>query len=304
MRKALGLMLVQLLAMCTCVSAATPGEQFAQMLELLKITPKDDSLRENIVRLGKELKPAPAIPEAARRALVRGNTALEAATGPDDYVRAARNYEEAAGLAPWWGAAYLSLARVQDLQLDYRSAQRNVHIYMVAIASPEEARKAQDYLYELEYKQERADKTRSENDSKYGWASGQWSVTKKVFDINGNPVVQTDPVVTRSSIEGSRVMLNVAGDTKEHGYPGGYNDSPSRVDNSFRVSYDDSGQLVMEIFGPRDPYTCPTAYDWNQVKFDVSSDRRTITATREDLYAPPICKPTGNSTVWVFERAP
>ncbi|HEX4585552.1 MAG TPA: hypothetical protein VH183_12040 [Burkholderiaceae bacterium] len=304
MRKVLGLLLVQLLAMCIGVSAATPAEQFAQMLEVLQKTPKDDSLRENIARLARELKPAPPIPEEARRALVRGNTALEEATAPDDYARAAKIYEEAATLAPWWGAAYLDLARAQELALDYRSAQRNLKLYMLTIVSPDDARKAQDYLYALEDKQERADRTKNENDSRFGWLSGGWTVTKKVLDQSGYAVVQADPVATRGNIEGDHVTLKVLANTLAHDYRGGgYLDSEIRVENSFRVSYDPSGQLVMELFGARDTYTCPTAYDWNQVDFDLSSDRRMITATREYLYGPPSCKPSGYSIVWVFERA-
>ena len=303
MRKVLGLMLAGLLAACICVCAATPREQFAQMLDLLQKTPRDDGLREDIVRRAQQLKPAPVIPEEARRALVRGNTALDEATGADDYARAAKHYEDATALAPWWGAAYLNLARARELQLDYVSAQRSLKIYLLTVVSPEEARKAQDYLYALEDKQERADKTKNENDTRFGWLSGQWRMTKKLVDKSSIALDQTDPLITRSNIDGDRVMLKFAAETLEHDYRlGGERVSPVRVDNSFRVSYDSSGQLTMEVFGARDQYTCPVAYDWNDVAFELTPDRRTITATREDLYGPPSCKPSGFSTVWVLER--
>lgn len=274
-----------------------------QMLDLLQKTPKDDALRENVVRFALQLKPAPAIPEEARRALVRGSTALEEAASEDDYARAARHFEEAAALAPWWGAAYLNLAKARELQLDYVAAERSLRFYMLTVSSPEEARKAQDYLYALEDKQERADRARKEIDAKYGWLTGPWRMTKKVLDKSGIAVVQTDPVITRSDIEGNRVMLKFAAETTQHDYQqGGEQASLARVDNAFRVSYDSSGQLVMEVFGARDRYTCPVAYDWNEVAFELGADRRTITATRENLFAPPDCKPSGYSTVWVLER--
>jgi hypothetical protein len=303
MRKSFQLMLAQLFAVCVCVAAATPREQFAQMLDLLQKTPQDEALREGIVRLAPQLKPAPAIPEEARRALVRGDTAQAEATTTDDYARAAKHYEDAAALAPWWGAAYLSLAKVRELQLDYLSAQRNLKIYMLSTVAPEDARKAQDYLYALEDKQERADKSKNENDAKFGWASGQWRMTKSLVDRSGIAVTRTDPLIAKGNIEGDRVTLKFAAESMEHDFrTGGERISPARLDDSFRVSYDRSGRVIIELFGARNQYTCPLAYDWNEVAFELGADRRTITATREDLYAPPSCKPSGYSTVWVFER--
>jgi hypothetical protein len=314
MRKVLGSMFVCLFVVSVGAFAQTAREQLAQMLDVLQKTPKDDAVRESIIRLARDLKPAPPIPEEARRALIRGNTALEEATGVDDYARAARHYEDALALAPWWGPAYLSLARAQELQFDYRSAQRNMRFYTLTGISAEDVRKAQDYLYALEEKQERADKTRAEFDSKFGWLNGQWRLTRKLLDRSGYAVAETDPVPARSNVEGNRVTLRVSADTMEHdhrhggsgsyGSYGAYDVSPTRVDDTFRVSYDSSGQLVMEIYGARDRYTCPVAYDWNPIQFVVSTDQRTITATREDLYGPPNCQPSGYSITWVLERAP
>lgn len=298
-------MLVHLLVLSAGASAQTPREQFAQMLAVLQKTPNNEGLRENIVRLARQLQPAPAIPEEARRALIRGNTALEDATGLDDYARAAAHYEEAAALAPWWGAAYMSLARARELQSDYVSAQRNVKLYVLTAISPEDARKAQDYLYALQDKQERADRRKADLDTKFGWLSGHWRLTKKLLDRSGYVVAETDPVAARSNVEGNRVMLKAAADTLEHDYRhGGYDASPTRVDQSFRIFYDGSGQLVMELFGARDPSMCPVTFDWNPVEFEVSDDRRTITATRENLYGPPTCQPSGYSNRWVLERTP
>jgi hypothetical protein len=311
MRKALGWMLVGLSVISVGALAQAPREQFAQMLDVLRKTPKDDALRESVIRLARDLNPAPPIPEEARRALIRGNTALEEATGVDDYARAARHYEEALALAPWWAPAYLSLARAQELQFDYRSAQRNLRFYTLTGISAEDARKAQDYRYALEDKQDRADKTRAEIDNKYGWLNGQWRLTRKLLDRSGYAVAETDPVPARSSVEADRVTLRVSADTMEHDYRhggsgsyGAYDVSATRLDDAFRVSYDSSGQLVMEIYGARDRSTCPVDYDWHPVQFEVSTDQRTITATRDDLFGPPNCQPSGYSTTWVLERAP
>jgi hypothetical protein len=296
-------MLALLCAMSTGALAQTSRAEFAQMLDILRKTPKDDALREQIVRAAVALKPAPAIPEEARRELIRGNTALEEAVGVEDYARAAGHYEGALALAPWWGPAYLSLARAQELQLDYRAAEYSLKFYMLAAASPDETRKAQDYLYTLQYKQERADKAQGDYDAKYGWLSGQWTLTRKSLDKDGYPLKQTDPVLARSSVESGSVVLKVAADTMEHDYAGGgYKVSPTRVDNSFRVSYDASGQLILELYGEPDPTMCPAQYGWHQVDFELGPDRRTITATQEQRYRLPSCELSGLSTTWVFER--
>jgi hypothetical protein len=303
MRKMLGCLLAQLLVVSFGAAAQTPREQFAQMLGTLQKTPKDDALRESIVRLGHELKPAPAVPEDARRELVRGNTALEEATGLDDYASAARHYESALALAPWWGAAYLNLARAQELQFDYASAERNLKLYMLTAASPDDSRKAQDYLYALQFKQERADRTRADYDNKFGWLSGQWTVSRKLLDNSGYAVVETDPVATQRSVDGSRVTLKVEADTTEHDHRyGADRDSPMRVNGSFRMTYDASGQIVMEMLGAHDSNTCPVEYGWNGIDFQLGSGGQTFTATRAELYGPPKCEPSGYSTVWVFQR--
>lgn len=303
MRKTLTLMLAAFFAAGICASAATPGEQFAEMRDLLQKTPKDDALRESIVRLGRDLNPAPAVPEEARRALVRGNVALGEAKGLDDYARAARHYEEAANLAPWWGAAYLSLARAQELQFDYGSAERNMKLYILTATSPEDARSAQDYLYALQDKQERFDRRKAEYDTRYGWLSGQWSMTRKLLDKSGTPVMETDPMTPRSSVEDNRLVLKIAAPTTEHDYRyGGDTASSVRIENSFRLSYDVSGQLLVEVFGARDENTCPVEYGWNGVNYQLGAGRRTMTVTRDELYAPPNCTPSGYSTVWVFQR--
>jgi hypothetical protein len=296
-------MLTLLCAMSTGALAQTSRAEFAQMLDILRKTPKDDALREQIVRAAVALKPTPAIPEEARRELIRGNTALEEAVGVEDYARAAGHYEGALALAPWWGPAYLSLARAQELQLDYRSAEHNLKLYMLAAASADESRKAQDYLYALEEKQERAEKAKSDYDAKYGWLSGQWTLTRKSLDNSGYPLKQSDPVVARSSVERGAVVLKAAADTMERDYGGGgYKVLPTRVDNSFRVSYDASGQLILELYGEPDPTMCPAQYGWHPVDFELGADRRTMTVTQEQLYRLPSCQPSGNSTVWVLER--
>jgi hypothetical protein len=305
MRKVFGWMLAPLLVVSFGAFAQTPREKFAQMLDTLQKTPKDDALRESIVRLGRDLKPAPAVPEDARRELVRGNTALDEGSSADDYARAVTHYEDALALAPWWGAAYIGLARAEEQQSDYSSAERNLKLYMLTTTTADDSRKAQDYLYSLQDKLDRADKKRADYDTKFGWLAGQWSLTKRLVDQNGYTVADTDPVEIRSTEEGSRVVLRADAETGERSYNSGVAFPASiRVASSLRLSYDASGQLKMELFGADDAFTCPALQGWRTIDFELSDDRKTITAKRLHFYPPPVCQESTYSLVWFLQRAP
>jgi hypothetical protein len=305
MRTVLGSIFASLLIVSFGALGATPREQFAQMLDTLQKTPGDDTLRESIIRLGQELKPAPAIPEEARRALIRGNTAIDDGKGADDYARAAKHYQDALALAPWWGVAYSGLARAQELQFDYASAERNLKLYMLTTTNADDARRAQDYLYVLQDKQDRADSKKADYDNKFGWLGGQWSLTRRVIDQNYFLVAESAPVDLRSSEDGSRVVLRADGESTERSHNYGVDIPTSiRVANSFRLSYDASGQLKLEIYGADDSYTCPNVQGWRKVDFELADDRKTITAKRVYFYAPPVCQESTYTQLWILQRAP
>ena len=64
---------IALFAFMVSAHAQSPREQLTQMVEQLQKTPSDNALREKIIKLAREVKPAPAVPEEANRAFVRGN---------------------------------------------------------------------------------------------------------------------------------------------------------------------------------------------------------------------------------------
>jgi len=160
---------MRLIVFFTCLTLAasayaqSPREQLQQMTVQLQQTPNDTTLRERIIKLGAEMKPAPAVPEEARRAFVRGNTAMTEAKTPDEYVRAVDLYKEAIAIAPWWGRPYFNLSKAHELRQEYDRAILALKFYMLTTSSEEEAREAQDYSYVLEEKRDRqakADDTR------------------------------------------------------------------------------------------------------------------------------------------------
>lgn len=157
--KSLSKKLIQLvfisLALIASVQAQSPREQLQQLTAQLQQTPSDNALRERIIKLGAELKPAPAIPEEARRAFVRGNAAMSEAKTPEEYARAVQLYHEALSIAPWWGDPYFNLAKVRELRQEYDAAILGLRFFLLTGIAGNDARQAQDQIYVLEEKRDR-----------------------------------------------------------------------------------------------------------------------------------------------------
>lgn len=143
------------LVLASSVHAQSPREQLQQMVEQLQKAPNDNALRERIIKLGAELKPAPAIPEEAERRMVRGETAFKGATSVADYQEAAKEYEQATLAAPWYGDAYYNLGLVQDKAGDYKAALRSLNFAL--LTSPDN-KEIKALIYQVEYRAEKEDK--------------------------------------------------------------------------------------------------------------------------------------------------
>ena len=146
---------IALFAFMASAHAQSPREQLNQMVEQLQKTPTDNALREKIIKLTREVKPAPAVPEEARRPLVRGNAVMSDAKGADEYARASKLYEEAILIAPWWGDPYFNLAKAQELKQDYEGAIQSLKFFLLSGSVGNDARQAQDHIYALEEKRDR-----------------------------------------------------------------------------------------------------------------------------------------------------
>jgi tetratricopeptide (TPR) repeat protein len=136
----------------TYVAAAeTPREQLKQLVEQLKKAPTDSALRERIIKLAGEIKPAPALPEEAERRMMRGTAALEGAKSVADYRDAAKEFEQATLAAPWHGDAYFNLGAAQDRAEQYEAALRSLRL--AQLASPDAAG-VRALLFKVEYRHE------------------------------------------------------------------------------------------------------------------------------------------------------
>jgi tetratricopeptide (TPR) repeat protein len=101
-------------------------------------------------------KAKPAVSEAARKAFVSANTIMAEAKTPADYADAARLYEEAAAAAPQWPDPHFNLAKARELAGQYDPAVAALKRY-IALGGAD-ARQAQDLVYALETKRDRAAK--------------------------------------------------------------------------------------------------------------------------------------------------
>ena len=112
----------------------------------------DISNRRLIIKLAGGLKPAPAIPEEARKHFVEGTAIVKAAKNPAQQALAAQSFVEALKLAPWWGDAYYNLGVAQELAEKYDEAEQAFNFYLLSNPKATEKREVQDRIYALSAK--------------------------------------------------------------------------------------------------------------------------------------------------------
>ena len=146
-------LLFTVLILTNTANAESPREQLKQMVGQLQANPDDNALREQIIKLAQELKPAPAVPEEAERRMARGTAAFKGAKSVADYRDAAKEFEQATLAAPWYGDAYLNLGVTQDKAENYEAALRSLKL--AQLASPND-KEIKALIYEVEYRNEKA----------------------------------------------------------------------------------------------------------------------------------------------------
>jgi tetratricopeptide (TPR) repeat protein len=155
----LALICVSWLTMST--QAQSPREQLNQLVAQLQTTPSDDALREKIIKLAQALKPLPALPQEANRRMARGMVAFKEAKSEADFKDAVTEFQQATLAAPWYADAYYNLGIAQNKANDFAAAARSLKLYLVAAPDAPDAKAAQDLLYEMEFRQEKANKEKA-----------------------------------------------------------------------------------------------------------------------------------------------
>ena len=168
------ILVLTFLALAASVDAQSPREQLSQMVEQLQKTPSDTASREKAIALAAEIKPAPVVPEDARRAFIRGNTAFASAKDPAGFSRAIERFEEASALAPWWADPYFNLAKACEGAQDFDRALRALTYYRATATTEADKRQALDLTYALEEKRDlkKADAASVAQGARF---AGRWS---------------------------------------------------------------------------------------------------------------------------------
>ena len=107
------------------------------------------SIDDNEVATLRLFKPAPAIPEEARKHFVEGTVIVKAAKNPAQQALAAQSFTEALKVAPWWGDAYYNLGAAQELAEKYDEAEQAFKFSLLGNPSEQQKRETQDRIYAL-----------------------------------------------------------------------------------------------------------------------------------------------------------
>ncbi|MGE5172766.1 MAG: hypothetical protein ACM3MD_02945 [Betaproteobacteria bacterium] len=166
-----------------------------QYADELKKNPGDVALREKIIKLALSLKPAPSIPEAAERSVVRGTAFFQKATDSNGYKKAIAEFEAATNAAPWLALAYYNLGVAQEKTGLYAEAIQNLKFYLMAAPDAKNARDVKNKVYALEVDVEdlQASKTVPAPAPAPPPASAPPSQAKSL-DIAGKPTLAIEPV--------------------------------------------------------------------------------------------------------------
>jgi len=141
--------------------AQTPQQTLTQYLSDLQKNPNDYALREKIIRHVQTMRPAPLIPEEARKRLDRGMAAAESARNENDYKDAIEEFQKAVTIAPWLGIGYRNLAVMQDKAGQYPQALQNLRLFLLTSPPAADAEAAKTLMNKIEYRQEKAAKESS-----------------------------------------------------------------------------------------------------------------------------------------------
>ncbi len=116
-----------------------------------------------------------AVPEEARRYLMRGMAAEEMAKAPKDFERAVREYAQAARLAPNWPDIHVYLGSAQTKAGDYQGAIASYRRFLELAPDGPDAGKVRDELYKLEY--------RAEQQAQVADLGGAWDSARGPFTV-------------------------------------------------------------------------------------------------------------------------
>jgi hypothetical protein len=155
---------------CAGAYAQSPREELKQLTAQLQKTPTDDALREKIIKLAAKVRPAPAVPEEAQRREGRAKFAFKTAKSNDDYLSAAREYEEAVRVAPWISGYYVDLCTIYEKAEKYAEAKRHCEFALIGLGDPSQVSEMKQRIAGLEFGIEKT----ATGKNQWARATGTW----------------------------------------------------------------------------------------------------------------------------------
>ncbi len=148
----LGFSLLLILFPLRAVWATSSKTQLKQYVNDLQNDPDNQELREKIIRLARNIKPA--IPEVARGNFIKAQTLMKDAKDKNEYELAISEYKQTLLAAPWWGLPYRYLAIALKKDEQFEAAENALKLYIAT--GPKNVRDAQDEIYVIDAKKEAA----------------------------------------------------------------------------------------------------------------------------------------------------
>jgi len=118
----------------------SPQATLTQSVADLQKSPTDAALREQIIKLVLEMKPAPTVPEEVKGFMASGTSLFIAAKVPEDFKQAAAEFEKATLAAPWLAEAYYNLGTAQEKAGMSAEAAESLRLYLLAAPKAPDAK--------------------------------------------------------------------------------------------------------------------------------------------------------------------
>lgn len=176
----------------------------------LRKNPNDYALREKIIKHVQTMRPAPAVPEEARRHYVMAKTLSDEAKKVEDFNDSIAEFRGALLAAPWWAEANRDFGLTLEAAQRYDEAIAYIKLYMATNPGSDRTRAAQDEIYKIEAKKKLAGKASRESSPAVVSAPKQNTFEDLLRKIDGRRYATRE--------RGRQVLLDVRGRTFVQGF--------------------------------------------------------------------------------------
>lgn len=262
--------------------SSNPQQTLNQYLSDLQKNPNDYSLREKIIKHVQTMKPAPAVPDEARKYVNRGMAAAEGAKTESDYKDAIAEFQKAVNIAPWVGAGYRGLAVVQDKAGQYTQALQNLKLFLLINPPAAGAEAAKTLMDKIEYRQEKVAKESSPATIAEKIRQEEGDFIKKVDGARYKYQISTnrDAGYWTLDIRGNRVVQGYILTRSEYEVTGVWKQWDETALNGREFALDGNGKRVCSDFKTKAVETGKISDDGNSINSEQCNERRTYIRER------------------------